>query len=123
MRDTLATEATVPVAPLSQFDYHHALTDTPGIALVLFTAPDCGSCRHWRRVFRQLASSAPWLHLFEVDAQRDTALAREFEIFHLPSLFLYREGHYHCALQAQATQEAVLTAIDRALALPPEEAP
>jgi thioredoxin-like negative regulator of GroEL len=70
-----------------------------------------------------LARQDPQLHLFEVDAQRDTALVREFEVFHLPSMFLFKDGHFHCALHSPANPDALRRHIDLALAAPAEEAP
>jgi len=113
----------VTVATLSQFDFHHTLADTPGISLVMFGTTDCGSCRHLKRVFAEMAVLDPQLHLFEVDAQRDTALVREFEVFHLPSMFLFRDGHFHCPLHSPATPDALRRHIDQALTAPAQEAP
>lgn len=111
------------VQALSQFDFHHVLAATPGTSLVMFGADTCGSCRHLERVLSELADRAPALHLFEVDAQRDTALVREFEVFHLPSLFLFQDGHFHCELHSPAEAGALQKHIAQALAAPPQEAP
>lgn len=111
------------VTALSQFDFHHTLAATPGICLVMFGSVDCGACRHLKRVFAELAQASPELHLFEVDAQRDTALVREFEVFHLPSMYLYRDGQFHCQLHSPPTLEALRQHIALALAAPAQEAP
>lgn len=108
---------------LNQFDLHHRLATTSGIAVVMFTSADCGNCRYFYSILQQLADIRPDWHLFTVDAQADMALTREFEIFHLPALFLYHAGHYHCALQAAASTTSILAAVDAALAAPAEEAP
>lgn len=111
------------VLHLSQFDFHPILTATPGISLVMFGSADCGSCRHLKKAFSDLAMLAPTLHLFEVDAQRDTALVHEFEVFHLPSLFLFKDGHFHCALHSPASAAALRLHIAQALIAPAQEAP
>ena len=111
------------LASLSQFDFHHTLAETPGVSLVMFGSADCGSCRHLKRIFADMAAQQPLLHLFEVDAQRDTALVREFEVFHLPSMFLFRDGHFHCALHSPADPDALRHHIDLALTAPAQEAP
>jgi thioredoxin 1 len=108
---------------LDQFNFHHVLADTPGTAVVIFTGPDCGACRRVKGVLWGLvARGAPWT-LYEVDAARDAGLAREFEVFHLPSLFLYRDGHYHAPLHAEALPESIRSAVAETLAQPAREAP
>lgn len=108
---------------LDEFGFHHRLAETSGVALVIFTGEGCNSCRAWKQMLVKFRSSHPELKLFEVDAGRAQALAREFGVFHLPALFLYRDGHYHCPLQTEARPEALGTAIQKALAAPPQEAP
>ncbi len=109
--------------PLDEFGFHHALTGTRGIALVIFTSAGCGSCRAWKRLLAAYRTQHPELALFEVDAGHAQALAREFNVFHLPSLFLYRDGHFHSALHSEAHPEKLRVAIEAALALPAQEAP
>lgn len=108
---------------LDQFDFHARLGEMRGAVLVMFGSPDCGGCRHLRRVLRDLRRRRPQWRVFEVDAQRDLALTHEFEVFHLPTLFLYRDGEFHCELQAPARTAAILEAADQALRRPPEDAP
>jgi thioredoxin-like negative regulator of GroEL len=122
MSSTNDASAAVP-EPLNQFDFHHRLNDLTGVAVVMFSAAGCGGCRHLRRVMREVAGLRPDWHLFEVDAHRDAALCNEFEVFHLPSLFLFRDGAFHCALHAEARPGAVVAAAETALAAPAEEAP
>lgn len=61
--------------------------------------------------------------VFEVDAGQDQALAREFELFHLPALFLFRDGHYHRPVSCEASLPRLRAEIAAQLALPAEEAP
>lgn len=107
---------------LDQFDFHHRLAAQPGASLVLFTAPDCGSCRHWRRLLSEFDAGRP-LALFEVDVQRDAALAAEFELFHLPALVLYNDGEFHALLQCEATPASLRSGLREALERPAEDAP
>jgi thioredoxin-like negative regulator of GroEL len=109
--------------PLDQFDFHHRLETPHGIALVTFSAPTCGSCRHLRQVLEEVARRQPDWRFFEVDVQRDPALANEFEVFHLPTLFVYSSGQFHCRLDSEARPDAIIAATERALACPAEEAP
>lgn len=106
---------------LDQFEFHHVLEATPGTSLVLFTAPACGACRRLKQILGD--GALPEVTLFEVDAERDLALMREFDVFHLPALFLYRDGEFHCELKSEAHPRHIAEAIDAALAAPPQEAP
>ena len=76
-----------------------------------------------RLVLEILASRHPDWGLFEVDAGQDMALTREFEVFHLPGLFLYRGGRYHAAVATEAVPTSMESVIREKCALPPEEAP
>jgi thioredoxin-like negative regulator of GroEL len=106
---------------LDEFTYHRSLAATPGTALVLLTSPDCGGCR---AVEARLPEAAPKdAALFRVDVQQSPALARALEVFHLPALFLYRDGHYHARLECEVTPARLNAAITAALAAQPEEEP
>lgn len=106
---------------LDEFDFHPRLAAAPGTALVLFSSPDCGTCRQVER--RLPESVTPEVALFHVDVQTSPALARSFDLFHLPALFLYRDGVYHARLDCQVTPASLAVAIARALAAPAEEEP
>ncbi len=106
---------------LDEFHYHRRLGDTEGIALVLFSSSNCATCRVVEQ--RLPRAAPPGTHLFKVDVQRATALARAFEIFHLPGLLLYRAGCYHARLDCEITPERLGEAMRVALAGPAEEEP
>jgi len=106
---------------LDERRYHPHLLETGGIALVLFTSPSCGTCRV---VEQRLPQAAPaGTHLFKVDVQHATGLARAFDLFHLPALFLYRDGHFHARLECEISAPALRAAMAQALAGPPQEEP
>ena len=107
--------------PLDEAIYHRHLARTPGLALVLFSSPTCGTCR---AVERLLPISAPsGAQLFIVDVQVASALAQAFEVFHLPTLLLYVEGHYHARLNCEVTPTKLAAAIEHAVQQPAEEEP
>ena len=111
------------IAVLDQFDFHHHIAETQGPALVLFHAPGCASCRQWKRLLVDYAQRYGAVALYEVDVQRDMALAHEFGLFHLPAVYLYLDGSFHCEIQSEARLEKVHSAIGAALEAPPREAP
>lgn len=107
---------------LTEFDFHQRLAGLSGTSIVLFSGPHCGACK---RLETQLPK---WLsghadHFFKVDAQRSTALARAFEVFHLPALFVYVNGHYHAPLQAEAAPAPLIAALLKLLGEPAHEEP
>ncbi len=108
---------------LTAFDFHHTLDQVEGVALVIFTATACGACRRLRSVLEGAPALFSDLHLFEVDAGHEPGLAAEFEVFHLPSLYLFVDGHYHAQLHAEPVATQLRQAADRLLAAPAQEAP
>lgn len=106
---------------LDEFRYHHRLAEAGGTALVLFGAPGCGACRVAQQ---RLPGVAPQgVALFRVDAQVSPALARAHDIFHLPTLLLYRDGVFHARLECELTTAALGAALEAALAAPAQEEP
>ena len=107
---------------LSEFDFHPRLAASPGVAVVMFSGPDCGACK---RLEKHLPD---WLrgqasHLYKIDAQRSTALAHAYEVYHLPSLFVFMDGHFHAPLSAEAAPGPMRAALDKLLAEPAHEEP
>jgi hypothetical protein len=51
------------------------------------------------------------------------ALVNELGFFHLPALYLYNNGEFHCELQPQPSVESIRRSIDKALGEPATEAP
>jgi thioredoxin-like negative regulator of GroEL len=113
----------VVIRTLDQFNFHHALAQTEGVSLVYFTSPACGSCKRLKSIFEHHPDEFSRIKLFEVDAQRESALSNEFEVFHLPSMFLYNDGEFHAEIHAEPLPHAIISAVESALALPAMEAP
>jgi thioredoxin-like negative regulator of GroEL len=108
---------------LTQFDFHTRMAALRGTALIIFTGPACGACRSWKQLLGSYRRRHPDLAVFEIDAAQDTALAREFEVFHLPTLFLFRDGEFHGELQCEANIETIHQSVNRMLSQPPREMP
>ena len=111
------------IRPLTQFDFHHRLEETSGTALVIFTAPLCGACKMLRTAMMRYGEDHPDVTMFEVDTQQDMALAREFDVFHLPALFLYLDGRFHAEIQCETLPEKIAEAVGNARLGPAAEAP
>ena len=108
---------------LNQSDFHHRLAELQNPSLVFFTSKDCGSCRHLKAILTSVQQLNPDWHIFEVDAQIEMGLTREFEIFHLPALFLFANGDFHAELRCESVPGAIQRAVRDALQQPPQEAP
>jgi thioredoxin 1 len=103
-------------------EFHHILRETDGLSVVMFSGPDCGTCRRVEQLLpgalNGIASA-----LFKVDVQQCMGLARQYEVFHLPALFLFADGKFHATLNSEVTPVALQQAVERALAQPAEEEP
>ncbi len=116
---------------LDEFNFHQTISDSSGIVLVFFTGSHCASCHHLRDLFtdniqilnKHFSENNLHFNVFEIKANKANALANEFSVFHLPSLFLYQNGQYHCELQTQAHPQKIIEAISLALLKPAEEEP
>lgn len=93
-----------------------------GTALVLFGQPGCGTCRVAKARLPDLLPPTVDT-LFEVDVAVSSALANEFELFHLPALALYQNGAFHAWVNTPLERNRLTTAIHKALLAAPEEAP
>ncbi len=111
------------IASLTDLNFHHVLAKTPGAALVFFTAPNCGACRSIKIALGKLLHQYPPIPIFEVDAVHNGGLVNALELFHLPALFLYLNGHYHCELHCEPLPARIHHAIQTALNLPAEDEP
>jgi thioredoxin-like negative regulator of GroEL len=116
----------VEIKALTEFSYHQRLAETTGVVLVYFTASYCGACRHLTKVLQQhhlYDASHNVITIFNIDAGMSQALVNEFNVFHLPSMFLYQQGRYHCQLHAEPLPVAIAQAIKKVLRQPAEEEP
>lgn len=111
----------VPDLELTDFDADKRLLALPGISLLIFTSTGCASCR-WAR--RELPGMAlPVERLCWVDAGVNGGLVQRYGVFHLPSLFLIRDGEFLGSLQSRLDPVGLSAVIAQALVREPEELP
>ncbi len=116
---------------LDEYNFHQTISGLSGLGLVFFTGPHCASCHHLRDLFSDniqtlkdyFSNKDLNFNVFEIKADKASALVNEFSVFHLPSLFLYQHGQYHCELQTEAHPKKIIEAIELALSRPAEEEP
>lgn len=111
------------IASLDDLNYHHTLMAGVGTVLVYFTAPDCGACRALKAALQVLLQADEGIEVYEVDAVHNSALVNEFEVFHLPALFLYQDGVFHAELLCPPLPESIRQTIESVLDKPAEEEP
>lgn len=110
------------IASLDDFNFYPVLAETRGAALVFFTAPQCGACRSLRQALDELLETCT-LPVFEVDAVHNGGLVNALAVFHLPTLFVYLNGHFHRELQCEPLPARIHRALEQALQLPAQEEP
>ena len=108
---------------LDEFSFHHTLDAADGVCIILFTKPGCSACRHWKTLLQQLITHRLDVRVFEVDSEVSPALAREFELFHLPALYVYRNGHFYGELQCEGKLPVLEATLDELLRREPSDPP
>ena len=111
------------IRSLNDHGFYARLAETTGPSIVFFTKPGCSSCRLWKRLLEELLQQRDDVDVYLVDAEQNMALSHEYELFHLPALFLFVDGEFHCELQSEARLSHLQAALDVALNSPAEEAP
>lgn len=108
---------------LNEHQFYPTLARTGGISLVFFSKHGCGSCAIWKNLLSEFLKQQTAVHIFEVDAEQNMGLVNEYELFHMPALFLFKDGEFHCELQSEADLKSLERAIGQALQQPAQEAP
>lgn len=109
--------------PVDESEYHHLIPAHRGNLLVIFTGHSCSSCAVLRRALRNMLEGGERLRVFEVDAHANMGLVQEFDVFHLPAMFLYVDGEFHAEIHSAPLAARLRAAIHKALVSPPQEAP
>ncbi|OAN30659.1 thioredoxin family protein [Pseudomonas oryzihabitans] len=92
-----------------------------GRSLLIFTSVGCATCRVARQVLP--VATLPVERLYWVDAERSGGLVQRYGVFHLPALFLVRDGDFLGPVQAPLREPALVAAILTAAEREPEELP
>ena len=108
---------------IEEFEFHQTLEKSRDIAIVFFSSQECSSCRYWEQLLIQFTHINPQASIYKIDSGLNQALTQEFNVFHLPALFLYLDGEFYSEIQCEAKLESIGKAIDDALKGPPQEMP
>lgn len=117
----IVSPSIVSQSQLTDFDADQQLLAMNGVSLVIFTSVGCASCR-WAR--QQL----PGLDLVVdrlcwIDAGHNGGVVERYQVFHLPALFVVRDGEFYGALQSRLTRNELNEGVSQALSRIPEELP
>lgn len=106
---------------LTDFDIDHQLLELPGVSLLIFTGAGCASCR-WAR--QELpAYDLPLDRLCWIDAGDNGGAAQRYQVFHLPAMFVVRDGNFYGALHARFTVGDLTAGLKGALSRNSDELP
>lgn len=106
---------------LTDFDADQRLLAMSGVSLVIFTSVGCASCRYARVVLPGLPLAID--RLCWIDAGDNGGLVERYQVFHLPGLFVVRDGEFFGALHTRLTADALNAALAQALNRTAEELP
>jgi hypothetical protein len=106
---------------LTDFDLDHRLLELTGVSLVIFTGEGCSSCRWAKQALPGL--DLPVDRLCWVDAGDNGGAVQRYQVFHLPALFVVRDGEFYGALHARLTLPELSAGVSRALSLQSDELP
>lgn len=106
---------------LTDFDIDRTLLELAGVSLVIFTSPGCSGCR-WARA--QLPGlDLPIERLCWVDAGDNGGAVERYQVFHLPAMFVVRDGQFYGELQSRLKALELTRSLGQALERIPEELP
>ena len=106
---------------LTDFDADQRLLGLPGTSLVIFTGAGCSACRTARSRLPDM--QLPIERLCWIDAGDNGGLVERYGIFHLPTLFVVRDGAFYGELKSRLSEGELAHHIRLALMLEPDELP
>ena len=106
---------------LTDFDADQRLLAMCGVSLVVFTSVGCASCRFAREQLPRLALDVD--RVCWIDAGDNGGVVERYQVFHLPALFVVRDGEFFGALKTRLTGTELNVAVGQALTRTVEELP
>ena len=106
---------------LTDFDADQRLLAMSGISLVIFTSVGCASCRFAREQLPRLDLAVD--RLCWIDAGSNGGVVERCQVFHLPALFVVRDGEFFGVLQSRLNSTELNEAVGQALKRTAEELP
>lgn len=97
------------------------LLDAPGLSLVAFHSRTCSNCRMAQEQLPDM--DLPIERICWIDAGTNGGLVERYEVFHLPALFVTRDGAYYGPVNASLAEWDLCQQISLALDSYPAELP
>lgn len=117
----IVSPSIVAQSQLTDFDADQQLLAMNGVSLVIFTSVGCASCRWARQQLPGLDLAVD--RLCWIDAGDNGGVVERYQVFHLPALFVVRDGEFYGALQSRLTRNELNAGVGQALSRIPEELP
>ncbi|MHC8318785.1 YbbN family protein [Pseudomonas sp. LB3P31] len=106
---------------LTDFDADQRLLAMPGVSLVIFTSVGCASCRYARTRLPGMELAVD--RLCWIDAGSNGGVVERYQVFHLPALFVVRDGEFFGAANSRIEVAELNAAVAEALTRTAEELP
>ncbi|MGL6242126.1 thioredoxin family protein [Pseudomonas sp.] len=106
---------------LTDFDADQRLLAMSGVSLVIFTSVGCAGCRFAREQLPRLDLAID--RLCWIDAGDNGGVVERYQVFHLPALFVVRDGEFFGPVQSRLTSTGLNEAVRQALSRDAEELP
>ncbi|MHC8305145.1 thioredoxin family protein [Pseudomonas sp. PB3P13] len=106
---------------LTDFDADQRLLAMKGVSLVIFTSVGCAGCRYARAHLPSLGLNVD--RLCWIDAGDNGGVVERYRVFHLPALYVVRDGEFFGAVQSALTATELNEAVRQALLGAAEELP
>ncbi len=97
------------------------LLDARGLSLIVFHSRTCGTCRVAREQLP--AVELPVERICWIDAGDNRGLVERYEVFHLPAMFVARDGAFYGPVQSTLAERDLRQQIGLALDSYPAELP
>jgi hypothetical protein len=118
--DSVSTSIVVE-SEMTDFDVDQRLLALSGVSLVIFTSVGCASCRFARARLPKLELAVD--RLCWIDAGSNGGVVERYQVFHLPALFVVRDGEFFGALNSRLDATELNEAVAKALTRTAEELP
>jgi thioredoxin 1 len=109
---------------LHEANFFQELANFIGPCLIAFSSPFCGACQRLKSLIETNKSNRSWsFPIFLLDAGENPGLVQNYEIFHFPTLLLFKDGAYHAEIQCLLSIDHIQEAVDQALKETPQQEP
>ena len=83
------------------------------ICLVDFSASWCGPCRMVKPILEEVETLMPEIKFYNVDVDDCEDIAREYRIFSIPSLLIFKKGEVVDTMVGAGTQDDIINFINK----------